>query len=408
MLAARANVHADRWTQGDFESGLACLLPVLEPLEARGPSQSLAAAYCALVRLHFGLAQRREGMATVIRAAEIARAVGDRGLLAEAEWLRGWMLSLLGRDDEALAAFQEAGRLAEATGKLDTLSGVLSFTANVHENRGELDRAGLLACRALAVAERLGDPALIIDATVRLVAVAFFEGDWGQARRDLERLEPLPERMVQQAGLLLERGRLCLAEGKWEEAACYLEECSAFARHSNLVQERVVQSYLAERDLLEGRPEMARARLLPLLDREEGVQEREVTGYVLPVLAWAYLELGEVEQAAETIAAGIARARALEYRLTLVGALRVQALIALRQGDLHTAEQALEEGLTLARAMPYPHGEGRLLAVYGRLHLARGAVTSARERLQAALAIFQRLGARKDVEQTEQLLAPLS
>jgi hypothetical protein len=58
--------------------------------------------------------------------------------------------------------------------------------------------------------------------------------------------------------------------------------------------------------------------------------------------------------------------------------------------------------------MPYPHGEGRLLEVYGRLHLAGGEPTAARERLEAALAVFRRLGARKDIERTERLLATLN
>jgi hypothetical protein len=85
----------------------------------------------------------------------------------------------------------------------------------------------------------------------------------------------------------------------------------------------------------------------------------------------------------------------------------VQALVLLAQERWHEAEQTLEEGLALTRSMPYPHGEGRLLEVYGRLHLARGEPVAGRERLEAALAVFLRLGARKDVERVEQLLSVL-
>jgi tetratricopeptide (TPR) repeat protein/transcriptional regulator with XRE-family HTH domain len=403
VLAGSANLHASRATADGCEAGLACLLPVLEPLEAVEPSRSLAAVYNALARLHFGLRQHRAGMASVIRAAQVARAVGDRGLLAEAEARRGWWLALQSQDAEALPAIQEAGRLAEAVGKLDVLSFVLWFTALILENKGVFDQARPLATRALTIGEQVGDPALIMLSTGRLVALDFFEGNWGQARRTLERVEPFPERRAElNCAPQLELGRLCLAEGSWEQAARYLEECSAIARHiSNLVQERVVQSYLAERDLLEGRAAKAQARLLPLLDREEGVQEREVTIYVLPVLAWTYLELGDTEQAERTIAEALQRARAADYRLALVGALRVRALAALRQGDADSAATALEEGLALARAMPYPHGEGRLLQVYGEMHLQSGEREAACERLEDALAIFRRLGARADAAQVE-------
>jgi hypothetical protein len=87
--------------------------------------------------------------------------------------------------------------------------------------------------------------------------------------------------------------------------------------------------------------------------------------------------------------------------------LRVQALIALRQGEAQEAEHALEEGLALARPMPYPYGEGRLLETYGLLHMQEQQAHLTRERLDEALTIFRRLGARKDIERTEQLLATL-
>jgi tetratricopeptide (TPR) repeat protein len=222
-------------------------------------------------------------------------------------------------------------------------------------------------------------------------------------------LQDLPDRSPgEDAAVPLEPGRLLRAEGEWEQAARYLEQCRATARHASyLLLQRVAQSFLAELDLLEGQPEMALARLLPLLDRD-GMEEWMVTIHVLPVLAWTYLELGDTDQAARTIEEALRRQRAGQLRRALAATLRVQALVALRQGTVQTAGDALEEGLALARAMPYPHGEGRLLAVYGRLHLERGEVTAARERLVAALAIFQRLGARKDLERTEQLLATLT
>jgi hypothetical protein len=85
----------------------------------------------------------------------------------------------------------------------------------------------------------------------------------------------------------------------------------------------------------------------------------------------------------------------------------VQSMVATRQGHWHEAEQALEEGIALAGAMPHPYAESRLLHVYGQMHLQKGEPTSARERLEVALAIFRRLGARKDIERVEQDLATI-
>ena len=88
-------------------------------------------------------------------------------------------------------------------------------------------------------------------------------------------------------------------------------------------------------------------------------------------------------------------------------ALRVQAMVATRQAHWSEAAQALEEGLTLARRMPCPYAEARLLHVYGQMHAQKGELGPARERLQAALAIFRRLGARKDAERAEQAIGAL-
>jgi hypothetical protein len=97
----------------------------------------------------------------------------------------------------------------------------------------------------------------------------------------------------------------------------------------------------------------------------------------------------------------------MNYRLAWVNALRVQAMVRICQEHWDEAEQALEEGLALAQSMPYPYGQARLLQVYGEMHVKRGEPQPARERLEAALAIFRRLGARKDIERVEQMLAGL-
>ena len=54
-----------------------------------------------------------------------------------------------------------------------------------------------------------------------------------------------------------------------------------------------------------------------------------------------------------------------------------------------------------------PYAEGRLLHVYGEMNVQKGKPEPAGERLEAALAIFRRLGARKDAGPVERALADL-
>jgi Tfp pilus assembly protein PilF len=130
----------------------------------------------------------------------------------------------------------------------------------------------------------------------------------------------------------------------------------------------------------------------------------DLTQVLLP-LAHAHLELGDVAAAQEAVAEALTRARSASFRFHLVDALHVQAMVATRQHHWSEAEQALEEGLTLAQRMPYPYAEGRLLHVYGEIHFQKGEPHLTRARLEAALAIFRRLGPRKDAERVERALA---
>jgi tetratricopeptide (TPR) repeat protein len=405
-LAQIGQVHAVR---GTVEEGIKRLQAALEMGGTDEPSPGLAALYAALAHLYFAGGRIDEQLPAAERAVELARAVGDDRILADAETKRALALLLLGRMEEAQHALEEAIPLAEAAGDLDILGRMLTNVGSVYGAIGELEQGRQYAERALKVAEQQGNAAQVVFATVTLATWCFFVGDWAQARTHLERALALGRaigapRVVAPPLVLL--GWLCLVEGAWDEASRYLEEgCTIADRSAGLGLLRHAHALLAEREILEGRPDAACARLGPLLD----AARREVWGgpYAQATLAWAYLEMGDVAAADELVGQAVKRARGEGYGFALVEAQRVQATVAIRQGRWEEAERALEEGLTLARSMPCPYAEARLLHVDGRMHLQRGESGPARAPLDAALAIFQRLGARKDAERADGTLTTL-
>ncbi len=147
-------------------------------------------------------------------------------------------------------------------------------------------------------------------------------------------------------------GLLCLAEGRQEEAAEYLTLALTLAERNHDLQALCwVQGALAEWDLLSGRPEGARGRLVPLLD---------VPGLIvsysresLALLPWAYLELG---------------------------------------------------ALTLCRGMAAPYAEAKTLYVAGLVSRKRNEFEPARQRFEAALTILEQLGERLYARSIEPLL----
>jgi tetratricopeptide (TPR) repeat protein len=200
--------------------------------------------------------------------------------------------------------------------------------------------------------------------------------------------------------------------GAWADATRCLEEGIASAERSGDLQTLPVAHWiLAEMDLLDGRPEDAVARLEPLLARP-GLQESVVTGLpstllLRTTLAWAHLERGAAAEAAAAAALTIVRATALGYRLPLVEAWRVQGMVCTREGRWGEARRAFADGLALARSLPYPYAEARLLHMSGLLHVQTREPAPARAQLEAARALFERLGARRESMLVEQALASL-
>jgi tetratricopeptide (TPR) repeat protein len=192
------------------------------------------------------------------------------------------------------------------------------------------------------------------------------------------------------ASLLVMRGRLYLAEGRPSDAARVIAEGLALGEPDAQTFSDA-QSALAERELRSGRSVEARDRLAPLVT-QAGMDEPDLVG-LLPLLAWANLEMGEIERAASVVAQAIQLLRAMGMRVMLVNALRIQAMVAQRHGDLDTAETTLAEAVTLADAIGYPYAKAQALFVWALLAPADEA---SQERLREAHTIFTRLGASGD------------
>jgi transcriptional regulator with XRE-family HTH domain len=90
-------------------------------------------------------------------------------------------------------------------------------------------------------------------------------------------------------------GFICFGEGYWPAATEHLQQAVTLAAARANPALVIAQSVLAEIDLLEGRPDQARAPVDAILKRFP--PEYADLAYLLPKLAWAHLELGELAQA---------------------------------------------------------------------------------------------------------------
>ena len=403
-LAQIGRIH--RW-RGTSQEGLKRLQPLLERLPKTSVSRGAAAFYVALAYLYKGAGQYSEQVAAAEQAAMLAHAIGDEYILTTALERRAAGLLALGRLEETCRALiEEVIPASEAAGNLWTLITAHDNLAGAYEFLGDYHRSYASWQQAIALNERLGDPAEMTYLLYGRGLNAFALGEWQRARHDFEHAATFVGSTGQfwyatypPYGL----GLLCLAEGRKEEAAHYLKEALTLAQQNHDIQSLCwVQGALAEWDLLSRRPEAARVRLAPLLDAP-GLMV-SYSKEAIALLAWAYLELDEADRAQALLAQVLSTVRKEQINPALVQSLRVQAQVSSRQGHWEEAEHSLEEALALCHVMRTPYAEAKTLYVAGLVSSERKEFKQAHQRFEEALGICTHLGERLYAQHMEQLL----
>jgi tetratricopeptide (TPR) repeat protein len=337
-----------------------------------------------------------------------ADATDDLRLRARTHEMHARILQIRdGPTDEAMQAKESAIALAEAAGDLDALCTALINGAAALWIRGDFEREVHYCRHALKLAALLADPWVEGIAEGNLGEVEFIRGAWDEAMGHYERartaLAQVPSLVTQMAGLVIRCNALLLVQGD-PHAVRQLEInlTDAEAMESPWMEGWARQT-LAEHDLIKGRPDAASVWLEPMLERFGG--QSAAIGGLRPLLAWSALERGYQHRAQILAREAVARARAEHDRITLVDALRVQALVDLRRSRWTAAERTLDEALVHCRILPYPWAEAKALYVYGQLYAARGETEQAHTAYQDALAILHHLGERLYAGHVERALA---
>ena len=393
-LAALAHPYA---LLGKPQDGIARLLPLVEASGDQEPTPGLVLLQAALAWLFYQTHQLQYHLLMAEHAVAQARELQNATVLVQAQHAYGLALLELERVDEALPVLEAQVQLAETVGELGTLCSDLTNLSIAYLCRGDCAHSRLQSARAVEVAEHLGDPALLVESLTFLSNTSYQAGDWGQARCDLERAVQVGRHLDTPTVVgfpLLALGRLALAQGQWEEAAQYLEEARTCG-------ERGTPALLAERELLEGRPEAARVLLTPLLDLPD---EEHLPWHLL---AWAALELGQEVEAEAWLAESLRRATQRHDFDWWLNPHLVEALLRSRQKRYVEAEAALEQALAALWPIPATYHEAKALYFYGLLHVHKGEPTQAREQLEAALASLQKLGEHLYAEPIQQALEQL-
>jgi tetratricopeptide (TPR) repeat protein len=193
-----------------------------------------------------------------------------------------------------------------------------------------------------------------------------------------------------------------LRQGEWDSAIEYLEGSIRAHQGSNVAA--VGACYLATGSLnLElGNYAKAEELLLQSLEicRKGGNVLFEL--WVVPVLAELYLKMGQPEKAAEYVDRGFELLKPEQNWYGLPAPVYLaKGMLATAQQDWGTAAESFDKAIQINRQYQLPWDEARALYERGLMYLSRGRKVDrdkAHEDLDEALAIFQKVGAKKDVE----------
>jgi tetratricopeptide (TPR) repeat protein/transcriptional regulator with XRE-family HTH domain len=374
---------------------------LLDRLGPREPSTSLVSLYSSLSMNLIVAGRYREALEAAHSATEIARELGDERTLAWVKTMRGPALGLMGRLEEAHRVLEERLSLAEVANDYWGQLSTVHYLGKLTLPQGDLDAALYYHGRALELAERLGARSRISAETSNLSEILFYLGDWARARGHAERAVELARAessgltasYFQYADVFRRLGMIRGAMGEWEDALPCLEESMVLAEGIAYPEAvRSGQGVLAEQEILQGKPGAALARLEPLIERSDPEELGVVR--LLPLLAWAYLEMEDDDRAEQVPLEGIERARAQGHRLALVELLRVRGMVLARQGRWDEAERTFDEAVSVARSVRYLYAEARALYEWGSMYVGKPDPRQARELLEESAEIFRGLGSR--------------
>jgi tetratricopeptide (TPR) repeat protein len=408
VVAAMGKAYASRGTPQDGATRIHTLLATLDPEDPQErSSHGLYELYEALTWVHIFGGRYEDALSAAEHAAHQARMIGDERMLARAENYRGVMLPQTGHLAEGVRVMEAAVPVLAGGGDSVDLCTGQAGLADLYLLRGEMQRARQMRERAVGIAERIGEPGFQGIVLSFLALDCFYLGDWGRARASCEQAETLLQHSALERSWFaayppLVLGTLGIAEGKWEEATTLLEEVVDIAEPSHDLQALTLALIpLAERDLLQGLPQAAIARLEPALATGEAGQ---FGSFLSPLLARAYLEVNEIDRAEEIVDQVVSYARRERAHLILAEALRVQGLVLIRQRRTDEAHHAGQEAVRLAQHIAYGYGEARALYDLGTAVIKEADPLQAQQHLAQALAIFQHLGAMPYIERTERAL----
>ncbi len=324
--------------------------------------------------------EQRDAAERAVAKGEVLRS--DQ-LVARGYVLAGEAMYKLGNTEGALHAYDEAGRIWEATGNRSGQADVLNSIAIHAQRMREVARARKLLERALELSRSIGDRGLAARTLGNLAINAHSRGDIDAAADALTEALSL-YREVGNRGMAAQTlgtlGRIYAAQGRGGEARSAYEAALEIQRD---VGRRGSVAYtlsaLGDLALTGGDLEAALERHRGALELRKSLDERENVASSQLSIAQILVELDRPEEAADHARAALLVYAEMERADRQALAHAFLALALEQSGDTTAAESAAERALELAAAGQSRSTERLVAALMAGLRLEQGQAAAAQD-----------------------------
>ena len=367
--------------------------------EAGSDDALLSAAGQNVASILFRLRERLpEAIDYASTAARAATAAGSAGWLGEALGVQVMAEAALARP-EAARTLESVLAVQPECEDRRTLAQPLFQAAVVWLWWDELERAKEAFEWLIGRARDMGDEGSLPYVLVLAAQVECVRGDLALAAAHADEGHALTAQAGQDTlgGYLL--ALLALAHAAAGEEGLARERAAGALAIADRTSGRPAEHFaIAALGLLEvslGRAAEAAEVLRPLVEFLHREEIREPgTARVVPDYVEALIGLGELDAATEELDWYADNARELGRPSPLAAAARCRGILHAERGDLETALAQLERAVELSGEVPNPLEHGRSLLALGAVHRRARHKRAARESLEAALAVFEGMGAR--------------
>jgi DNA-binding NtrC family response regulator/tetratricopeptide (TPR) repeat protein len=395
--------------RGEPSRAIALLGRALKQAERGHDSRAIG-----LCHYQLGLCYRHVGDTAIVRehisqAATALHAAGDQRTLALVHSLSGVSLAEEGRLDEAMAALKQAERLALMVRAGDVVATVSGNQANVAMMQHRHEQALALAERSVELQEESGTPHGLGIALASLGQISVRLGKLRRAEQALHRAldvrSPL-QFMRETTGAVFDTlAQIHLIRGEYEEASrCLQRSREAYGDSSRWYHwsVRVLEARVALR-----RRDAGQALAIATEIARAGDAPATYAVQAELVAVEALLASGKIADAEARLLAAATTVPAAGVSSTWGEFLRLRGRVHALSARATEAYHDLGQSVSVFDLLGERYQAGLSYHELGKLAGAAGARSRAARYLNDALAIFETLDARPDLEDTRAALAAL-